>query len=79
MTDAAPWSLAEHAPLQALNTFHVRAHAPRLLRVADPTALPEVLPTIGDGLIANPSAQALNAWVGFAPSTPMSEATGALS
>ena len=49
MTDAAPWSLAEHAPLQALNTFHVRAHAPRLLRVADPAALPEVLPTIGDG------------------------------
>ena len=49
MTDAAPWSLAEHAPLQALNTFHVHAHAPRLLRVADTNALPEALAAAGDG------------------------------
>ncbi len=49
MTNAASWSLVEHAPLQTLNTFHVRAHAPRLLHVADPDALPEALAAIGDG------------------------------
>ena len=46
MTNAASWSLVEHAPLQTLTTFHVRAHAPRLLHVADPDALPEALKTI---------------------------------
>ncbi len=47
MTHAtAPWSLVEHASLHSLNTFHVDAHAPRLLRVADPAALPEVLATV---------------------------------
>jgi UDP-N-acetylmuramate dehydrogenase len=35
-TAVAPWSLTENASLQHLNTFHVTAHAPRLLRIADP-------------------------------------------
>ena len=37
------WSLTENAPLQALNTFHVQATAPRLLQVNEPEALPEAL------------------------------------
>ncbi len=48
MTSASPWSLTENAPLQSLNTFHVAARAPRLLRVADATALPEALAALGD-------------------------------
>lgn len=49
MTNAVPaWSLIENAPLQPLNTFHVDAHAPRLLRVADPAALPDALATVAD-------------------------------
>lgn len=46
MSHPAPspaWTLAEHAPLRALNTFHVAATAPRLLEIADPLALPEAL------------------------------------
>ncbi|WP_250062433.1 UDP-N-acetylmuramate dehydrogenase [Stenotrophomonas mori] len=46
MTAPAPWSLTENAPLQALNTFHVAARAPRLLRIADPAALPEALAAV---------------------------------
>jgi len=49
MTSTGPWWLAENASLQALNTFHVVAHAPRLLHVADPEALPEALAAAGDG------------------------------
>ncbi|MGE8287484.1 MAG: UDP-N-acetylmuramate dehydrogenase [Stenotrophomonas sp.] len=45
-TAVAPWSLTENASLQHLNTFHVTAHAPRLLRIADPAALPEALATV---------------------------------
>lgn len=37
------WTLVEHAPLQALNSFHVAATAPRLLQIADPQALPQAL------------------------------------
>ena len=49
MTNAAPaWSLTENAPLRHLNTFHVDAHAPRMLRIADPIALPEALAAIGE-------------------------------
>jgi len=48
MTHAAPWSLTENASLYSLNTFHVAARAPRLLRVADANALPEALAAIGD-------------------------------
>ncbi|KRG63886.1 UDP-N-acetylenolpyruvoylglucosamine reductase [Stenotrophomonas humi] len=47
MTTTPPaWSLTENASLQHLNTFHVTAHAPRLLQVNDPASLPEVLATI---------------------------------
>ena len=46
MTTAAPWSLTENAPLQSLNTFHVAARAPRLLRVSDAAALPEALAAV---------------------------------
>ncbi len=42
-TVATAWSLIENASLQHLNTFHVAAHAKRLLRIADPAALPGVL------------------------------------
>ena len=45
-TAVTPWSLIENASLQHLNTFHVAAHAPRLLRVADPAALPEALASV---------------------------------
>ncbi len=49
MTAAVPaWSLAENASLRHLNTFHVPAHAKRLLHVNDAAALPEALATIGD-------------------------------
>ena len=48
MNHAAPWSLTENASLQALNTFHVAACAKRLLRVADPAALPQALAAIDD-------------------------------
>ncbi len=37
------WRLTENAPLQALNTFHVRASAARLLELHDPNALPDAL------------------------------------
>ena len=48
MTNVVPaWSLSHDAPLQQLNTFHVTAHAPRMLRVTDPSALPEALASIG--------------------------------
>ncbi|MCW4455083.1 UDP-N-acetylmuramate dehydrogenase [Flavobacterium sp. MXW15] len=40
------WSLTENTPLQALNTFHVAATAPRLLEVFDPAALPQALETV---------------------------------
>lgn len=40
------WSLTENAPLQALNTFHVAATAPRLLEVFDPAALPQALEAV---------------------------------
>ncbi len=46
MTTAAPWSLTENAPLRSLNTFHVAARAPRLLRVADAAALPDALAAV---------------------------------
>src|SRR5690606_29299502 len=46
MTTAAPWSLTENAPLHFLNTFHVAARAPRLLRVRDAAALPEALAAV---------------------------------
>lgn len=49
MMIAAPaWSLTENAPLRQLNTFHVDAHAPRMLRVADPNVLPEALAAVAD-------------------------------
>lgn len=49
MTNVSPaWSLTENAPLRHLNTFHVDAHAPRMLRIADPIALPEALAAIGE-------------------------------
>lgn len=49
MTTAPPaWSLLENAPLLPFNTFHVRALAPRLLRIADARALPQALTAIGD-------------------------------
>lgn len=53
MTRTVPssaWTLTEHAPLRDLNSFHVRATAPRLLQVADPAALPEALalPALAD-------------------------------
>ena len=37
------WTLVENAPLRTLNTFHVDATAPWLLRIDDPTSLPEAL------------------------------------
>jgi len=37
------WTLSENASLHALNTFHVEATAPWLLRVHEPAALPEAL------------------------------------
>lgn len=45
------WTLTENAPLQALNTFHVRATAAQLLELHDPALLPEVLalPTVAGG------------------------------
>lgn len=47
MTNAVPaWSLHQNASLRPLNTFHVDARAPRLLRVADPQALPEALASV---------------------------------
>ena len=46
MTTAASWSLTENAPLHSLNTFHVAARAPRLLRVTDAAALPEALAAV---------------------------------
>ena len=46
MTTAAPWSLTTDAPLRSLNTFHVAARAPRLLRVHDTAALPEALAAV---------------------------------
>lgn len=47
MTTVVPtWSLIENASLQPLNTFHVDARAPRLLRVADPEALPDALAAV---------------------------------
>ncbi|ALJ28473.1 UDP-N-acetylenolpyruvoylglucosamine reductase [Stenotrophomonas acidaminiphila] len=46
MTTAAPWSLTTDAPLHSLNTFHVAARAPRLLRVRDVAALPEALAAV---------------------------------
>jgi UDP-N-acetylmuramate dehydrogenase len=49
MTNAVhAWSLIENASLKPLNTFHVDAHAPRLLRVADPQTLPDALATVAD-------------------------------
>jgi len=42
------WSLTENASLRHLNTFHVDAHAPRMVRITDPHALPEALAAIGD-------------------------------
>lgn len=45
-TDSTPWSLTENASLQHLNTFHVAAHAPRLLRINDTTALPDALASV---------------------------------
>ncbi|MFT4247315.1 MAG: UDP-N-acetylmuramate dehydrogenase [Pseudomonas sp.] len=39
----SPWTLAEHAPLRSLNTFHVVATATRLLEIADPATLPQAL------------------------------------
>ena len=45
MSDAtqAGWQLSEHAPLCALNTFHVQATARWLLRIHTPEALPQAL------------------------------------
>ena len=42
---AAPlrWTLTRNAPLQALNTFHVRANAAQLLELHDASLLPDVL------------------------------------
>lgn len=40
---APRWQLAEHADLSDRNTFHVAAHAPLLVEVVDPAALPDVL------------------------------------
>ncbi|HEY0333508.1 MAG TPA: UDP-N-acetylmuramate dehydrogenase [Stenotrophomonas sp.] len=37
------WTLSQHASLQALNTFHVDAQAPWLLRIHDASALPDAL------------------------------------
>ena len=49
-TPSPGWTLIEHAPLRALNTFHVAATAPRLLDIADPRALPGALaqPQVAD-------------------------------
>ncbi|MCP3044714.1 UDP-N-acetylmuramate dehydrogenase [Xanthomonas euvesicatoria] len=45
MSDAVQpdWQLSEHAPLRALNTFHVDATARWLLRIRTPAALPQAL------------------------------------
>ncbi|WP_367382122.1 UDP-N-acetylmuramate dehydrogenase [Stenotrophomonas cyclobalanopsidis] len=52
-TSAAPlrWTLTENAPLQALNTFHVRANAAQLVELHDPALLPDVLalPSVANG------------------------------
>lgn len=41
--NAPRWHLAEHADLSDRNTFHVAVHAPLLLEVIDPAALPDAL------------------------------------
>ncbi len=41
--NAPRWHLAEHADLSDRNTFHVAVHAPLLLEVIDPSALPDAL------------------------------------
>ncbi|BBK01137.1 hypothetical protein Xcc3_24440 [Xanthomonas campestris pv. campestris] len=45
MSAASPlrWQLIEHAPLRALNTFHVDATARWLLNIHAPEALPDAL------------------------------------
>ncbi len=37
------WILHTNAPLRDLNTFHIQAHAPWLLEIIHPTALPQAL------------------------------------
>lgn len=47
MTTVVPaWSLTENAALQPLNTFHVAAHARRLLHINDANALPEAVAAV---------------------------------
>lgn len=42
-TTGAAWSLREQVSLRALNSFGIEAFAPRLLEIADPAVLPELL------------------------------------